>query len=438
MRSLKKAITLCLILLITGITYSQSNALNSLSEKYNAQLKQKQKGIGLLIKKNNTTETIALGDYNLTSEKVFSIGSATKTFTAVLVLQEMERGNLKLSDSIGAYLSPIENVEGSLTIESLLSHESGLDEVVEANILDVFFKKDDALYNQDFLKQIEPHKPEKVGTFQYCNTNYMLLGEILEKINDKHYFDLLRERIFIPLGLDNTHSYLHKNIKDLAIPTHRGKDVSNYIDHRFYGDIPNAAGSIASTLTDMEIFYSSLYETEKLLKKETLQLMLSSGNDLYGLGIFKLSHKDKTYYGHGGNTIGYAFSNAYDPDSKSMYLIFANAVSMPTKSIENDLMGYLNNEPIKDFEDVDIDSFKNYEGKYLLKEANLILKIVIEDKKIFLVGEAQGVKSELSQKDENTLIDLETGVSLTKNNNDSESLTFSQQGFTTVIKRIKE
>jgi len=438
MKSVFKVIISYIFIVSVGLANAQSKDLKKISEKYNEQLKQQKNGVGLLIKKNNTIETLALGDYALTADKVFSIGSATKTFTAILILQEVENGTLKLSDSIGLYLSPIKNVEGSLTIAQLLSHESGLDEVVEADILKAFFKKDESIYNQNLLDKVEPHKPEKVGTFQYRNTNYLLLGKILESMTDQHYFDLLRERIFQPLEMKKTFAYLHKNINDLAIPTHKGKDVSKYIDHRFYGDIPHAAGSIASTLTDMEKFYVALFETEKLIKKQTLDLMLSSGNDIYGLGLFKMKYKDQLFYGHGGNNIGYAFSNAYDPESKALYLVYSNNVSIPIQSIEDDLNGWLNNETIKDFEAIDIESFKNYEGTYLLKEANMKVKIVIEKNKIFLVSESQGVKSELNQKDKNTLIDKETGVSLTKIKDNSENLTFSQGGFTTVLKRVQE
>ncbi|MEM1002606.1 MAG: serine hydrolase domain-containing protein [Bacteroidota bacterium] len=433
-----KRIWTCVLILMLVMGNAQSKEAQKIIQKYDEQLKEQKKGTGVLMKKNNYTETYALGEYDLNSDKVFSIGSATKTFTAILILQEMEKGNLKLSDSIGTYLRPINNVEGSLSIGQLLSHESGLDEVVEADILSAFFKKDEGIYNQNLLDRVEAHKPENVGTFQYLNTNYLLLGAILERITDQHYFDLLRERIFKPLELNNTYAYLHKNINNLATPTHKGKDVSKYIDHRFYGDIPKAAGSIASTLSDMEKFYFALFETEKLLKKETLELMLSSGNDVYGLGIFKMTYKDRTYYGHGGNNIGYAFSNAYDPKTKALYLVYSNNVSIPIQSIEDDLNGWLNDEPIEDFKAINIDLFKSYAGTYLLKEANMEVKVVIDNDKMYLVSEAQGLKSELSQKDENTLIDQETGVSLTKIENDPDNLTFSQQGFSTVLKRVKK
>lgn len=429
-------LSLLVFVLIQTIGYSQTNDFEILSEKYNALLKEKYKGIAILVKKDNNIEKVSLGNYNLTEQNVFSIGSATKTFTAILILQEMEKGNLKLADSIGTYLTPIQNVDGLLTIEDLLTHQSGLDEVTGRNVIDIFFSKDDAIYNKNQLDQIEENNLEKIGKFSYCNTNYLLLGRILEKITDQNYFDLLEEQIFKPLQLKNTYAYLHKNIKNLAPPTFNNKDVTDYIDHRFYGDFAYAAGSVASTLLDMEVFYTSLFETEKLLKKETLELMLSSGSENYGLGIFKSKFNDVLYYGHGGNNIGYAFSNGYNPITKELFLMFTNSIAIPLNSIESDVAGYLNGETILNFKEVDMEIFKDYAGTYLVKEVNLTLNITIENNKIFLSDENQSFKSELNQKGENTLIDKVTGVSLTIIKNDANSLTFSQSGFTTTISKI--
>ena len=431
-------LTLLICVLIQGIGYSQTNTIETISEKYNSLLNEQNKGIAILIKKDTKIETASLGHFNLTEHSVFNIGSGTKTFTAILVLQEMEKGNLQLSDSIGTYLTPIKNVDGSLTIEALLTHESGLDEVIERNILDIFYAKSDSIYNDNLLYQVEKRNPEKIGKFNYSNTNYFLLGKILEKVTDQSYFDLLRERIFMPLKMDNTYPYLHKNLPNLAAPYYKGEDVSSYLDHRFFSNIAFSAGSIASTLVDMEQFYTSLFETEKLLKKESLQLMLTSGSESYGLGIFKSNYNGTLHYGHGGNNIGYAFSNEYNPKTKALYVMFTNSIAIPLKSIETDVLAYLNNETISNFKDVDIDDFKEYVGSYLIKEAELILKIKVENNKIFLISEAQGSKSELNQKDENTLIEKTSGVNLTKIKDDPNSLTFSQNGFTTTINKMTE
>lgn len=436
MKTLKQ-LTLLVSILIQSITFSQTSNLESIFNKYETKLLEQNKDIAILIKKDSAIENTSIGDYKLSEQSVFNIGSATKTFTAILFLQEMEKGNLQLTDSIGSYLTPLKNVDGSLTLEDLLTHESGLDEVIGQNLEDVFYAKSDSLYNVNLLNQIGKSNPKKRGKFQYCNTNYLLLGKIIEKITDQQYFDLLRERFFIPLQMHNSYAYVSKSIENIVHPTHNGKDVSAYMDYRFYGSIPHAAGSIASTLLDMEVFYRALFETEKLLKKETLKRMLESGNDTYGYGIFKSEHNGETYYGHGGNNIGYAFRNEYNPVTKDLFLMFSNSISIPSgKLIKDDLIALLNNQTVTNFKSVDIENFKDCAGTYFLKEANLTLEIVHENDKMFIVAEAQNIKSELAQKTETSLYDTTLGVVLTKIEDNSNSLSFSQNGYKTTIDKV--
>ena len=276
MKIVKHSIFL-IFLFIQNIVFSQVTFLNPVRNKYDSVLTNPQKGVAMLVKKNKKIEAIGLRTFNLTENSVFNIGSATKTFTALLILQEMERGNLKLSDSIGRYLNPIKNVNGALTIENLLTHESGLDEVIGKNMQTIFFSQQDSLYQKNLLDNIGKNHPEQIGKFHYCNTNYLLLGKIVEKITDQNYFDLLRERIFIPAQMHASYPYLNKNIPNLATPYFDDKNVTTYLDHRYFSDVANAAGSIASTLIDMERFYTCLFETNLLLKPETVALMKSSG-----------------------------------------------------------------------------------------------------------------------------------------------------------------
>lgn len=436
MKTLKQ-LTLLVLVLIQSISFAQENKLNIIKQKFDPLLKEQNKGVAILIKKNAEIKTQSIGDYNLTENHVFNIGSATKTFTAILLLQEMEKGNLQLTDSIGIYLNPIKNVSNSLTIEQLLTHESGLDEIIGSNIETIFYAKNDSLYNDNLLDHVEENNPKMIGKYAYCNTNYLLLGKIIEKITDQSYFDLLRERIINPLKMNNTYPYVHKNLPNLATPYYKEKDATEYLDYRFFANIAYAAGSIASTLSDMEQFYTSLFETEILLKKETVKLMMESGNASYGLGVIKFNVDNIKYVGHGGNNLGYGFRNQYNPISKNLFLMFSNNIWIPLEeSITEDILAFINNETIESFKSLDIETFKKYTGTYLLKEANLTLEIIQENTKLFLVVESQGIKSEFTQKNENTLYDTVVGTTLEIIDGDNNALTFSQNGFTTTINKV--
>jgi len=196
---------LCLIS-FDGYTQNLQLQLN----KYNPYLKELNQGIGVLVTKNGKTTTANIGNYNFNEHTVFNIGSATKKMTAILILQEVEKGTLKLSDSIGTYLQPIKNVDNKLTIETLLRHRSGLGEIVGRNFEKEFYDKKDNFYNSNFLDKIPENNPKKIGKYSYCNTNYILLGHILEKVNDKTYFDLLQDRIFTPCNMLASYPYVSK------------------------------------------------------------------------------------------------------------------------------------------------------------------------------------------------------------------------------------
>lgn len=436
MKTLQKT-AFIIFLLLQQVVFTQEQSLTAIKQKYNALLQEQNKGIGVLTKKNGQIQSISLGNFQLHQNTVFNIGSATKTFTAVLVLQEMEKGNLQLRDSIGKYLDTIPNLDASLRIEQLLTHESGLEEVIGKNIEELFYKKSDALYQENLLLQLEKSTPEKIGKFNYSNTNYLLLGKILEKITDQSYFDLIRERIIKPLALKSTYAYLHKNIPNLATPYYQGENVSGYLDHRLFSNIAFAAGSIASTLSDMEVFYTSLFETEKLLTKNSVKMMVTSGNKIYGFGIFKSRNEEVHNVSHGGNNIGYAFINAYNIKTKNLFLAFSNCHKVPlSKSLSEDLIAYLQNVKIQDFETLNLKEFQNITGKYFLKEANLTLEIIIENNKMYLIAEEQGIKSELMQKNQDSIYDTTVGATLTKIKGSNDSLTFSQNGFTTTIHKI--
>ncbi|MFK7813361.1 MAG: serine hydrolase domain-containing protein [Maribacter sp.] len=430
------SILLALILNVT-VFFSQETNLESIETKYQSSFKENNQGASILIKRDGQIYTTSIGAYNLNEHSVFNIGSATKTFTSILILQEVEKGSISLTDTIGKYLDSIPNVDGALTIEQLLAHETGLDEVISKNIQDIFYAKSDSLYQDDLLQQVGKNDSDMVGKYEYCNTNYFLLGRIIEKLTDQSYFDVLRERIIEPLQLQHTYPYVYKNLPNLAAPIHDNKDVTEFLDYRYFANIAFAAGSVASTLVDMEIFYTSLFETEKLLKKETLTLLLESGNEVYGLGIFKPNGKDNTYYGHGGNNIGYSFRNGYDLDTKNLFMIFSNSRKIPqSEVITNDLIAFSNDQPIAQFSAVDIDNFKAYIGTYLLAEANLELEILLEGGSMYLVVPSQDAKSELTQKSKTTLMDKTVGATLSIIEGVTDRLRFEQNGFSTEIARV--
>ncbi|WP_420601602.1 serine hydrolase domain-containing protein [Flagellimonas sp.] len=425
-----------LLLLASLLSAAQSKKLPDLISKYNSHLNDLNQGIGILIKKDGNTTFANAGKFNFNQHTVFNIGSGTKKITAILLLQEIEKGNLALTDSIGKYLDPIEHVDGSLTIETLLRHRSGLGELVGRNFEGTFFAKSDSLYNSDFLGKIPENNPEMIGKHEYCNTNYILLGHLLEKITDQNYTDLLRERIFEPCGMKESYPYVSKNLKNLAPPVHNKENVFAYLDYRFFAKYAFSAGSIASTLSDMAKFYEHLFEKKTLLNETSLELLTTFDDADYGLGMIKSS---KGYIGHGGNNLGYAYREYYNRENKNLILYFSNAHMVPfDKMIRNELFDFMEGKiSSATFKNNIAAEYKHAIGIYEFDAAGLKMDIEILEEEDNLYILAQGAKVLLVSTEQNKLVNGTFGVELEIDPSNVDQLTFRQNGLETTIKRIK-
>ncbi|WP_157976171.1 serine hydrolase domain-containing protein [Lewinella sp. IMCC34191] len=391
---------------------------------------------GILLHRDGVTHTVGL---NLPADKtVFNIGSGTKTFTAVLILQEVEKGNLRLSDSIGNFLSPIPNIDGSASIESLLRHTTGFAEIVGDQDWNAYDDPDDRLFRQDLFASVGARDSSMIGSFQYTNTNYILLGEILEKVNDRSYFELLRERIFEPCQMEDSYPYVSRTIPKLVHPTDLNtfQDVYDGINYKFFAHYAFAAGSIASTLRDMARFYTLLFETDRLITPGSLRLMLDFKDDDYGLGVERTVIDGVPYIGHGGNNAGYAFRTFYDPRNGNLAMVFCNRLRLVLReALIQDMMHYLNDlPPARDFSRIPPAEFSTYQGTYRLRGAGVNFDITPSEEVLYLVfGD---YKSPLVGLEPRVLYDGTSGILLRLDPSQPERLTFVQAGSEMVADRL--
>ena len=217
----------------------------------------------------------------------FEIGSMTKQFTALLVLQFVNEGKLKLDGHIADYLPYYRKDTGAkVTLHQLLSHTSGIPNFIsQPGFLDGPASR--MRYSvQDFAKQHCSGDPEfEPGTkFGYSNSGYFLLGAILEAVSGKTYEDLLYQRIFRPLGMKNS-GYAHSE----TILPHRASGYERTSagllkNARFYDmSIPFAAGALYSTSRDLFLWDQALY-TERLLPAHLRDLLFKPNLNSYGYG----------------------------------------------------------------------------------------------------------------------------------------------------------
>jgi CubicO group peptidase (beta-lactamase class C family) len=247
-----------------------------------------------------------------TPDVKFRIGSITKQFTSMLVMQQVAKGAIKLDGHLSDYLPYYRKDTGSkVTITNLLSHTSGIPSYTE----DPRFFPDvsrDFYAPDDFVKkfcsgdlQFEPG-----SKFHYDNSGYFILGAILEHVTGKTYEALLQESILVPLGMKDT-GYDHWSTilpKRAAGYSQQlvGVVNSDYLDMA----LPFAAGSLYSTVEDLYKWDQALY-TDKLLPPELKQKLFTPVLQHYGFGwVIDTIPKDdpgagQTIISHGGGINGF-------------------------------------------------------------------------------------------------------------------------------------
>jgi CubicO group peptidase (beta-lactamase class C family) len=136
----------------------------------------------------------------------FNLGSVTKTFTAVSVLQLAERGKLSLDDPLSKYLPDVPGAESAdrITIRQLLTHTSGLGDHVNAMARDPFRTRYRTVGSMLELVRGVPPMFEPGSRWRYSNSGYLVLGAVIEKASGRDYYDYVRENVFARAGMGDT------------------------------------------------------------------------------------------------------------------------------------------------------------------------------------------------------------------------------------------
>ncbi|MCF8260606.1 MAG: serine hydrolase [Melioribacteraceae bacterium] len=295
-------------------------------------------------------------------ETKFRIGSITKQFTALLILQLVEKGKISLEGTISDYLPYYrKDIGAKVTIHQLLNHTSGIPSYTsKPNFFTEISKK---YYNpKDFVIEHCSDDPtfEPGSEWSYNNSGYFILGAILEEITGKAYADLAQEKIFEPLNMNSTGFDSHKEIiKKRATgytKTPSGYENSDWIDM----SLPYAAGSLYSTVGDLCKWDRSLY-TDKLLSAKSRELMMTPTLNEYGYGFVissaPLANGDSVkIVAHGGGINGFSTMIFRLVESKELIVALSNApaanlnlMCMEIVKILNDLEYVLPKKPITDF-----------------------------------------------------------------------------------------
>ncbi len=270
-------------------------------------------------------------DIPIKPDTKFRLGSITKQFTAALILQLREEGKIDLEKKLSDYLPYYrKDIGEKVTIHQLLNHTSGIPSYTG---LPKFFE--DVSRNpfgvEDFVKKYcsGDLEFEPGSKFSYNNSGYFLLGAIIEKITGKTYEEMLQEKIFGPVGMNDSgydhHATIMKRRATGYSKTADGYANSAYLDM----SIPYAAGSLYSTVEDLYKWDRAL-DSEKVLKQESKDLMFKPGMSNYGYGFSigerKVGNTDRKVktIGHGGGINGFNTLITRFPESGSLVVLLGN------------------------------------------------------------------------------------------------------------------
>lgn len=310
-----------------------------------------------------------------TADTYFRIASNTKTMTAALILQLTQENKLRLDDPVSKYIHGVPN-GNNITIAQLLEMRSGLYNYTNApKIMANMDHRPARVWPPAELLAIAfAHKPTfpPGKAYEYNNTNYILLGLIVEKITGQSLAQAMKDRLFDPLHLEHTflpassdntlpipysHGYLYgsSSVAMIGEPPYSPqvqaaaragtllpKDYTN-LNHSFAA----GAGAAISTANDLTTWIQALV-SGRMLNAEYQRRWLDSPQpqdptkpkgQQYGYGIARIQWGPNTIYFHGGETAGFNSFMGYDPGNRVTLVVWTNlTVSLDENPTANTLM----------------------------------------------------------------------------------------------------
>ncbi|MEO9890910.1 serine hydrolase domain-containing protein [Aurantibacter sp.] len=330
---------------------------------------------------------------DMSTKNAFNIGSVSKEFTAMSVLQLLEKGKLSLEDNVNSYLPNYSKNGDKIKIKHLLSHTSGL-----KSHTDTIWANTDARKYFDSSKDVLNYFKNDIVQFEagenheYCNMNFNLLAYIIEKASGMEYTDYVNENIFRPLGMTN--SYIPSEgqlIPNLAT----GYELkNNEIVYARYHSINQTRGSssIHTTVEDLSKWYEGLMNSkvisrENLIKAWTPFTLNNGEKSTYGYGFYSDRKFNKTSIFHNGFIFGYSTSDMYFPEDDLLILVVSNISDINvinTNTIIFDIASSIYKSEIPKLTTVLLDT---YVGTYLIEKG---FKVKIFRKGLVLFNEFDG------------------------------------------------
>lgn len=273
-----------------------------------------------------------------TADTVYRIGSMTKQFTAAAIMQLVQQGKVHLEDPITAYLPGYPTHGQRITIENLLTHTSGIADYT-------------ALPNWRALSNTPMPRAQLVkrfaerplafapGTrFAYSNSNYYLLGLVIEKVTGKPYATVVHDRLLAPAGMKAS-GYCSDDRPGQAVGYSLHEDGGPTRSAPLVMAHPFAAGALCATAPDLLRWQHALDHGEVVSARSHARMItperLKNGHPTgYGFGLFIGDLDGHRVIGHGGGINGFVSQLSHYPDDHLTVVVLVNAETSEASALE--------------------------------------------------------------------------------------------------------
>ncbi|MEX2379745.1 MAG: serine hydrolase domain-containing protein [Vicingaceae bacterium] len=399
-------------------------------------------------------------DYDIpnTPETVFRIASTSKQFTAACIILLEKQGLLNLNDTLTKFFPQFPAYANKITINHLLHHTSGMRDYLVLSYLagmrdsDYYTDKEvmDWLVNQQSLNFAPGSE------FNYSNSGYWLLGQIVEKVSGKTLAEYAQENLFGPLEMKNTHFHDNPNI----IVKNRATGYTSQGEENFKiseTTLPMVGdGGVFTTVSDFSKWVAEFYvQTE--FGKDFWNKMLTVGklnngaSTDYACGLMIDEYKGLQMISHGGAFVGFRSSFHLFPKEKYAVMVFANRNDISPGSIANDLLMLLLKDKVKVQEkkvsrenektseiDLAIQELVQFTGEYEL-QTGVDFEISIQNDSLNILQKWNNASYKVTPINENSFVIPEATDILFEfseiKNGKSQLVTVTQAGSATPCKR---
>jgi CubicO group peptidase (beta-lactamase class C family) len=333
-------------------------------------------------------------DVPATAETVYRLGSITKQFTAMAILQLVEAGKLSLDDELTKFLPDYPTQDHKVTVRHLLNHTSGIKSYTNVPGFRARMRQD---FSHDQLLDVfkkEPFEFAPGEKWNYNNSGYYLLGLIIEKASGQSYADYLQEHIFRPLAMSATRYGDTRPLIRHRAMGYRLEKEQLVNDDPLSMTAPFAAGALVSSVLDLVKWHLAL-EAGQFISPASYEAMyrptkLADGKtQAYGFGWAVGEMAGHAKLSHGGGINGFSTMIARYPQDRLAVVVLTNTAGANPGRIEARiarLMLGIEEKPPADLP-TDAEKLKPYAGKYAVD--SLKVEITVEDGKLYATPAGQ-------------------------------------------------